>query len=191
MDERGREFGPAELALGPWQTAHFNSEDLERGNPRKGLAPGVGDGHGDWTLKLETDLEQWLALPYVRTADGFVTGMQDVVRHQDGAYSVATFNPASNRDQASSLRLISLGAEPTEVSVLGVDDSGNVGWTVALPPLPALPYSARTLTAQDLEQRDGIGRWRLSVVASRPIGVMSLLLSPTGNLANLSSRTAP
>ena len=51
------------------------------------------------------------------------------------------------------------------------------------------------LTAQELEEGsagvegrfgDGAGKWRLTVSADQPVQVMSLLLSPTGHLTNLS-----
>ena len=60
------------------------------------------------------------------------------------------------------------------------------------------PCSARTLTAQQLEQGDaglsgrlgdGAGKWQLFVSAGRPIQVMSLLTTPTGHLTNLSTVT--
>ena len=59
--------------------------------------------------------------------------------------------------------------------------------------LPA--QSARVLTAQELETGAddisgrfgaGSGKWQLFVTSDEPIQVMSLLLSPTGNLTNLS-----
>ena len=59
--------------------------------------------------------------------------------------------------------------------------------------LPA--QSARLLTAQELEQGAagvsgqfgaGSGKWQVFVTSDEPIQVMSLLLSPTGNLTNLS-----
>ena len=56
---------------------------------------------------------------------------------------------------------------------------------------------SRTLLARELESGQGRGlsgalgtgegKWRLSVTASRPIEVMSLLSSPTGHLTNLST----
>ena len=49
IDDSGRRVGPLSLSLNAKETVHFNSEDLERGNPSKGLPPpGAGTGHGDW-----------------------------------------------------------------------------------------------------------------------------------------------
>ena len=196
-DDTGRVFGPAELTLGPWQTAHFNSMDLEQGNAAKGLVGGLGAGVGDWQLILTTNLESVQGHAYVRTADGFVTSMADFVRRADGRHTVPTFNPGSNRDQQSRLRLINPGAGAVRVTIAAVDDAGAPGGEVRLTLGPA---RSRTLTAQELEVGhatlagrlgDGAGKWRLAVTADQPILVLSLLDSPTGNLANLSTRTAP
>ena len=199
IDDRGRAFGPVELTLAPRQTTHFNSTDLERGNPDKGLVDGVGDGVGNWALALTTDLAAVQALGYVRTADGFVTGMDDVVRRTNGRYAVPIFNPGSNRDQQSSLRLINLGDADAAVTIAAIDDAGRPapGGDVRL---TLGEDESRTVTARELESGaagitgrlgDGTGKWRLTVRADQLLGVMSLLLSPTGNLTNLSTTTAP
>ena len=94
--------------------AHFNSGDLERGNPAKGLTGATGAPVGPagtrrWRLELESALG--IRAPgYLRTADGFVTAMHEAVterQSQDGyRYAVAFFNPASNTRQVSRLRLV-------------------------------------------------------------------------------------
>ena len=197
LDDQGRDFGPVELTLAPWQTTHFNSTDLERGNPDKGLVGRTGNGTGDWVLALTTNLESMRALAYVRTADGFVTSMDDVVRYADGKHTVPIFNPGSNRDQQSSLRLINLGDGDAALTITAIDDAGRARGDVRL---TLGEDQSRTLTARGLELGggditgrlgDGAGKWRLTVRADQPLGVMSLLLSPTGNLANLSTGTAP
>ena len=57
------------------------------------------------------------------------------------------------------------------------------------------PGAAHLITARELEQGSedssgrfgvGAGKWQLFVSSDQPIQVMSLLLSPTGNLTNLS-----
>ena len=57
IDDGGQRLGPVSLRLDTEQTAHFNSTDLELGNPSKGLSGGVGDGTGNWRLELTTDLD--------------------------------------------------------------------------------------------------------------------------------------
>ena len=166
---------------------HFNSDDLERGNAAKGMA-GVGDGAGDWHLALDSDLPIAVSA-YLRTDDGFLAAMNAVVdRGPDGVHRVMTFNPASNADRESRLRLVNQSGRATTATVRGVDDRGAPGAgpaTVALP-----PSGARTLSARELEDMglgDGAGKWRLLVAAPEPIAVMSLMSTRTGHLTNLSS----
>ena len=197
FDDEGRRFGPVNLSIEGRQTRHFNSMDLERGNAEKGLSRGIGNGRGDWRLVLATTLDV-KTRAYVRTSDGFLTSIHEVAAEEDAGsmrYRVPTFNPGKNKDQQSRLRLINVGDGEARIEVSGVDDNGDPApeGKVSLT-LPA--RAARTLTAEELERGGtrgvagrfgtGAGKWRLSVSADRPIQVMSLLLSRTGNLTNLS-----
>ena len=194
IDDAGAVHGPITLNIGARETVHFNSRDLELGNPAKGLSSSTGPGLGDWRLALESDLDIEV-LSYVRTADGFLTSMHDVVASEDGVHRVPTFNPASNREQVSRLRIVNHGESDAQVAIRGIDDSGVVSEAVVHVSIP--PGAARTLDAGQLEsatdERDGLGdgtgKWRLDVESKQPIAVMSLLESPTGHLSNLS--TAP
>ena len=90
-DDEGTSHGPVTLSLNARQTRHFNSEDLERGNPSKGLSGGLGDGQGYWRLRLESDLELEVGA-YIRTADGFLSSVHDVVPTVEGKrYERPTF----------------------------------------------------------------------------------------------------
>ena len=199
VDDTGDYLGPVELSLSAHQAVHFNSVDLEAGNPSKGLSAGVGDGSGNWRLELSTQLAID-ARAYIRTADGFLASIHEVaaeVAALDGTavhYHVPIFNPGTNGVQRSWLRLINPGVEAAEVVITGLDDRG------ASPPegevrLTLAGGGAHILTAQELEEGsadidgrfgDGAGKWRLSVSADQPIQVMSLMQSPTGHLTNLS-----
>ena len=196
IDDEGGRFGPVSLSLSAKQTRHFNSQDLEDGNSDKGLPAGVGNGAGNWRLELETSLAIE-PLAYIRTPDGFLTSIHAVAaRADDGSmrFQVPVLNPGKNREQQSRLRLVNLGDAAAVIEISGLDDRGNAppGGDVRLT-LP--PRSARLLTAQELESGSedvsgrfgaGSGKWQLFVSSDRPIQVMSLLLSPTGNLTNLS-----
>ena len=199
VDDAGRRFGPVSLSLGARETVHFNSGDLENGNSSKGLTRGVGNGQGDWRLEWETDLELAGAFAYIRTSDGFLTSVHDIARSAQNRHHVPIFNPGSNNNQRSSLRLVNPGGEDAQVVIAGLDDRGRPppNGDVRLT-LPA--GEARTIRAQEMEEGgagfngrfgDGGGKWQLAVSADRPIQVMSLLQSPTGNLTNLSTSTAP
>ena len=196
IDDTGERFGPVTLALEAEETVNFNSGDLERGNASKGLPVGVEDGEGNWRLELDSALDV-VALAYIRTSDGFVTGMHDVVPVTGRNHRVLFFNPGSNLRQVSRLRLVNPGANAAEVTINGIDDDGfpAAGGSVGLT-LPA--GASRTLTAQDLEAGgdgfagslgDGAGKWRLSVTSNVPIEAVSLLRSPSGHLSNLSTET--
>ena len=74
------------LAIGADETKHFNSDDLEGGNPGKGLAGATGSGEGDWRLALTSGLDIEV-LGYIRTEDGFLTAMHDVAPAGGGGTS--------------------------------------------------------------------------------------------------------
>ena len=193
VDDSGTQYGPIQLSLGPNATRHFNSQDLESGNSSKGLSGGLGDGEGDWRLMMRTDLDIE-PLAYIRTMDGFVTSMHEVVPRTATGYHVPIFNPGDNQNQRSWLRLVNPGAAAVNVAISGLDDAG------APPPSGqvslAIPAGdTRTITARQLESGsddfdgqfgDGAGKWQLFVSADGPIHVMSLLESPTRHLSNLS-----
>ena len=189
--EDGAEASPATLALPSGGAAHFNSGDLEDGNWDKGLGRGIGPGQGDWRLRLwGNDLQ---VLSYIRTADGFLTSMHDVVpRDADGRYRAPTFNPASNWRQESRLRLANAGGEMAAIEIFGVDDAGARAGPVRLQLEGGM---ARTLTARQLESGDGLdgalgeggGKWRLVVGSDQPVFVVSLMASESGHLTNLST----
>ena len=196
-DDDGQSYGPVTLSLDAGMTRNFSSHDLEAGNAEKGLDGGLGDGAGSWRLRLESELE-FEPAAYVRTSDGFLTAMHAVVRTIEGGegsvYRVPLFNPASDRSQASLLRLANLTDHEVMVTIEGRDDEGEPapGGEVRMV-LP--PNGARHLSAKELESGgaglsgrlgDGEGRWQLFVTASGVIEVMSLLRTPTGHLINLS-----
>ena len=119
FDDGGSPRGPLTLAIGANETVHFNSGDLEAGNARKGLSGGTGPGEGHWRLELSSGLDIEV-LSYVRTADGFLTAMHDAAPEEGNRRRVAFFNPGSNRNQISRLRLVNPGGEAAEVSIAGV-----------------------------------------------------------------------
>ena len=194
FDDTDREYARSTLTLDANQTKHFNSNDLEMGSDDKGLSGGTGAGEGDWRLLLASDLDIEV-LAYIRTThDGFLTAMHDTVRREGGRHRVPTFNPASNTNQVSRLRLVNAGDEAVEATISGIDDQGNPSsGTVTV---SVSPGASRTLTAQELEGGgdgfegalgDGAGKWQLVVESAQPLTVMSLLSSPTGHLTNLST----
>ena len=214
FDDAGNAYGPISLSVGAHETVHFNSDDLELGNQAKGLSGATGVGEGDWRLKLTSPLEIE-ALAYIRTEDGFLTSMHDLMPASGPGRRTSFFNPGSNINQVSMLRLVNHFAdEAAEVLVTGIDDDGVEGGEVRVT-IP--PNTARTFTAKELEEGgedfegslgDGKGKWRLFVQnmwtadewrsggpdqphhvpeAYTRVMAMSLLESPTGHLTNLST----
>ena len=130
----------------------------------------------------------------MRTRDGFLTAMHDVVVLEGNHGHVPIFNPASNRNQRSRLRLINPGIETATITIAGIDDSGDSPGSDVRVSIPA--GAARTIRSADLESGgpgfrgalgDGKGKWRLEVTSNRAITVVNLLENPTGHLTNLST----
>ena len=200
IDDSGERFGPVTLSLDALEAVNFDATDLEEGNTEVNLSGGVGDGEGNWHLELNTTLDIE-ALAYIRSEDGFLASVHDVVA-DDGSmrYYVPTFNPSYR----SLLRLINQADGDTEVTITGRDGQGEPAPEGEVR-LTLLPHAACTITALELESGDigsdcpsafsgsfgnGTRKWRLLISADRPIQVLSLLKSSTGeHLANLSAST--
>ena len=140
FDDTGTEFGPIEFDMGPGTqypgTQYFNSHDLEHGNPSKGIPRGVGDGTGSWWLELESDLALEVSA-YAQLAGSVLVPIHDVVAPFDalnggnfpeGKFRVWLFNPARNQGRASFLRIVNMGAEPTDIVISVTHDSAHVTW---------------------------------------------------------------
>ena len=196
IDDAGARYGPVILRVAAGVTAPFNSGDLEDGNAGKGLPAGTGPGSGDWRLELDSDLD-FAVQGYVRTVDGFVTSVHDLAPMAATRHRVAIFNPGSNTDQVSHLRVVNLSAAAAPVTVTGVDDAGASPGTPVRFRVP--PAASVTLTAAELEAGvgvegalgDGAGKWRLTVTSDVAVAVMSLLATPTGHVTNLSTVAPP
>ena len=194
FDDTQWDYAPLTLPVGPGEAVHFDSNDLEQGNPAKGLAGGTGAGQGDWRLKLTSDLDIEV-LSYVRAWDGLLTSMHDVVPSEEQGtwHRVSMFNPYRGRENR--LRLINPGSMPVEVSITGVDAAGQPlgdGVTATVPAGTARTYSASELAAGGAAGLRGslggaTGAWQLSIGSEQPIRVMSLSASSTGHLTNLST----
>ena len=194
VDDSGRAYGPLRLFVEANGTAEFDSDDVENGNPDKGLYGGTGPGVGEWRLELssEADIE---AFSFVRTWDGVLMPMHDVVASEGTRHRVPIFHPASQWDQESRLRLINPGQVSADVSIAAIDSHGNAPGTGVSVTIPA--GASVTYTAAELESGrgaglsgslgEGTGAWRLVVDSAQPVQVMNLLSSPTGHLSNLST----
>ncbi len=194
FDDAGTAANPIEIRLNANHEFHFNAGDLENGNANKGIESGIGNpSRGDWRLDVETALGVRV-LSFIRTNDGFLTAMHDVLqRDAQGRLAALTFNPARNTSRVSKLRLVNIGANAESVRIDGVDGQGNNAGPVSL---TLAAGEARTLSAQDLENGAqgltgmldaGNGKWRLFITAEQSVVGMSLLDSASGHLSNIST----
>jgi hypothetical protein len=199
IDSAGqRSKGTLSFTVPAQASKQFNSQDLEAGNPAKGLAGSLGSGNGPWTLVL-TLSDEMLALSYIRTPDDFLTAMHDVVAKTDDTWRVPMFNPARNLNQVSELHLVNPSDMPVTVNIAGVDDAG-VSAPVGSVSIVLAARQAVTLSSPDLESGNatkgltgklgaGTGKWRLEVTANGPLTVINLLRDPNGYLTNLSTES--
>lgn len=135
----------------------------------------------------------------IRSAGGFMTTMNATVPAEDGGTMTAeVFNPGSNREKVSYLRLVNLEDGSAQVTVRGTDDQGRPGTGSARITLPA--QGARTVSARDLEEGtgevegglgDGTGKWRLDISSPRRIAAVSFLRMNTGSGIFLSNLSLP
>lgn len=183
--------------IGAFESKLLTAADLENGNPAKGLIGGFGTGTGRWQVTVSSELDL-KAQNLMLTRSGFLTNLSAVVpKPSRFEASVLTFNPASNTQQNSRLRVVNKSDYAGSILISGFDDAGQ--------PAPGgsaiidiAAHAAVEFTAQDLEQGnavvglqgalgDGEGKWRLQLSADVDIEAQSLLETPSGFLTNLSS----
>ncbi|MBV1907318.1 MAG: peptidylprolyl isomerase [Pseudomonadales bacterium] len=190
--------GDVSFELGGNRSLQINASDLEQGNANKGLMGMLGAGSGRWrlTVSADTDIE---VMSLIRTPDGFLTNLSRTTPKVSGINKVFMFNPGSNLNQRSSLRIVNNSGTPGNASITGIDDSGNTapGDTIAL---SISANSAVEITAQDIENGnaqlglegalgDGAGKWRLEINSDLDLKIQSLLNTTEGFLTNLSQVT--
>ena len=194
IDDAGTAQDPIMLAIPSRRTLHFNSEDLEQGNPHKGLSDGIGAGTGDWRLELVSSLDL-RPQAYARTADGFITSLHGLAGGKADAHYVSFFNGANNTRLRSLLRLINPNDRSVEVTIEGRDDQGQPAPSGRVS-LRLAPRAAMRITAQQLEMGDeafngrlgdGVGKWQLFIEAGAEIQAMSLIETGAGRLSNVST----
>lgn len=147
------------------EARHFNSDDLENGNAKKGLI-GIGTApEGSWRLCF-TAIGQAKPSAYIRTTDGLLTDMTMTVEASLACESacpewrVPIFNPGKNNDQVSILRLINNSDRPIGLAVSGVQSDGEVNVDANGDAMVVRGYidanHAVEVSAQQLESGDDI-----------------------------------
>ena len=194
-DDNGNAAPGAEVTftLGANAAKQVTARDLEEGNAAMDLTGALGDGVGRWRFAISADTAIKV-MSLIRTPDGFLTNLSRTVPASTGISDVFVFNPGSNTEKRSSLRLVNDSREPGNVTITGIDDSGTPGEAVTF---SIAANAATSVTAQDLEDGnsdlgldsalgDGTGKWRLSISSDIDLKVLSLLDTPAGFLTNLS-----
>ena len=187
--------GDVMFELGPNESKQMNAQDLESGNFDKGMLGMLGDGDGRWRLTVSADIDIRV-MSLIRTPDGFLTNLSRVTPVTGNVNDVFFFNPASNLNQVSSLRIVNDSDQQASVTISGIDDNGNAGpGGEVIFNVPA--NSAMAVTAQDLENGNGplglvgtlgngTGKWRLKVTSNADLKVQGLMNTPSGFLTNIS-----
>jgi len=193
-------LGDVTFTLGANRALQVTSQDMESGNPGKGLSGSFGAGVGKWQIKVNSSAPID-AMSLIRTPDGFVTNLSDTVpKPAPSEYAVYFANPASNPNQQTFLRVVNRSKQSGPVTMSGIDENGapapggDLSFTLE-------PQQAVQFTASDLELGnpakglagalgDGAGKWWLSVFSPLSLEVMSLIRTPDGFLTSLSA-TAP
>jgi hypothetical protein len=170
------------------------AQDLENGNAAKDLNGHFCDGQGKWQLHIRSD-NPVEVMGLIRTPDGFLTSLTDVVPEVKGINQIYFANPANNTTQQTFLRIVNTTSESGSVTISGIDDTGAVSTGTVTFSLAA--NEAKQINSQDIENGnsgkglsgtldDGSGKWRLEVTSSLNLEVLSLIRTPTGFLTNLS-----
>ncbi len=191
IDDAGQVFDALPLTLDAHETVHIGSTDLETGNPDKGLSGGAGAGA--WRLVLSSGLDIEV-LSFIRTRDGMLSAMHDIVPGRDDGCRVAILDFGTGLQLTGVLRLINLGAEQATFTIRGIEE-GN-GQAQGDVRLAIDAYAARSLTARELASGapglegmlgDGPDLRELVLESDGPFAAMSLVRSASGHLTNLSS----
>lgn len=185
------------FGIGPFESKLLTAADLENGNVAKGLTGGFGTGVGRWQVTVSSDLDLKVQ-NLILTSNGFLTNLSAVApKPSRFEANVLIFNPASNTQQRSRLRVVNKSEDAGSILISAFDDAGQpaAGGTAII---DIGAHAVVELTAQDLEQGnsavglvgalgDGEGKWRLLLSADVDIEAQSLLETPSGFLTNLSS----
>lgn len=185
---------PLSLSLPARRSVQLTTRDLALGNSERGLTGSFGAGTGLWQVRVHSSNAGVQVMNTVRNAGGTVSNMSTPSpRLDNGRYEVDFFNPASNTDVRTYVRIANASEQAANVTIRGVDDAGNPapGGAVTLT-LP--PNAARLLNASQIENGatgltgsfgKGSGKWQLEVEADADIRVLAIAESP-GGISNLS-----
>ncbi len=187
--------GDVSFTLGANAAREISVDDLENG--ASDLNGSLGDGNGRWRMTVSST-QTLEVMSFVETADGFLTNLSNAAPNSGTDHEVLVFNPASNVDRRSSLRIVNDTDDQAAITISGYDDAGNPGDSDVT--FNLIGQRSITVTAADLENGnaqlglvgafgDGAGKWRLTVSSDTEIQVLGTLDTPAGFITNLSRAT--
>ena len=100
---------PVSFTLAAGESKQMTAQDLENGNTTKGLASSMCNGAGKWQITARSSKAIQI-MGLIRTPDGFLTGLTDVVPVESGSNIVYFANAASNSQQQTFLRVVNNSA---------------------------------------------------------------------------------
>ncbi len=187
FNDSGDRLGVRSVSIGANGTVSFTSDNLINGNTDWSWEALSDAGQGFLRLKLNSDVD---ILPgvYSRGAGG-IPGLYEaetinrtLIENYHYGTPIRIFNPASNTENRSELRLVNFSDEHVNIKIMAVDATGTRPETDVTFVLPA--GQSKLLTAQQLEDGhssitgqlgDGEGKWRFTVFSSSFIHVMNLM----------------
>ena len=104
-------------------------QDLGNGDADEGLTGYLCDGQGKWELHVRSD-ETVEVMGLIRTPDGFLTSLTDVVPQINGVNHAYFVNPASNTSKQTFLRVVNTSSESGQVTISGVDNEGHNAYAI-------------------------------------------------------------
>ncbi len=196
IDDSGRsDFTYIRLTAG--ESKQLTIGDIENGNSSKGVSFGIGPGIGNWRLTVSSS-NLIMVMGYIRSPSGFLSPMHATSQAYLGGiyHAIPMFNPGSNANQQSRLRIINNSGYDNDFLISGIDDGGKDAPNGSVS-LRLKAYQAATFSSQDLENGNavkglsgslgkGTGKWRLSVVSTYESTAMSFMELPGGYVSNTS-----
>ena len=119
------------IDLEPYETRIINVFDLEDGSDARGISPGLGDGFGDWRVRVSSALPLDVGAYTGGWGHGLTPLAPDTtVPHasdasEDNLYSVFLFNSGSNFNNRSFLVVVNTGDSAAQIRVSGHDLGGQ------------------------------------------------------------------
>ena len=177
VDDSANVYEPSTIEIQALESLSFNSRDLAYGNAAKGIV-GIGapaEGH----LRLSVEayyMDNPLGVKiqhHIRAPDGLLTmvgntapmdlltGVEPYIRHESSipelreSILVGTFNPASNVEHQSKLRIINWGLRDRWLLIRGQDDEGRAyGGDPSRRGIPGVGEDTMTVTPDGKEPND-------------------------------------